>query len=119
MTAGRNGPNGDGMRSAGPGACLRVLSRTIHFAQVPVWAVYGAPLWPGGYPQLRPGSAGKGCIDAVDTQTAIVDKPVETVDSHRQLFMLPMDGGRAGSDAFKEAPKDAPNRFRGPHRRRG
>ena len=93
-------------------ARLRVLSKTIHFAQVPVWAVYGTAVPPGCYPQLRRGAAGEDRVDGVHTRAAVVDKPVETVDSHRQLLVLPTDGGRAGSAGVEV-------RFGGPGRRRG
>jgi hypothetical protein len=41
--------------SVGLRAHLRVLSQTIHFAQVPVRVVYGTHVLSGGYPQLRAG----------------------------------------------------------------
>jgi|SRR5271166_2333581 len=70
-------------------ARLRVLSEAIHFARAPNWAVYGTAVPPVGYPQMPPGVAGRGHVDGANTHWFVVDKPVETVDSHRQLLVLP------------------------------
>jgi hypothetical protein len=81
------------------GACLRILSKAIHFARVPGWAVDGTHQSPRCYPQPRPGLARRTCTGRVHTQTPIVDKPVETVDSHRQLWVLRTHRGRGPATA--------------------
>jgi hypothetical protein len=61
----------------------------MHFAPVTDGPVYGTAVPASGYPQMRPDAVGKGRVDAVRTLGAAVDKPVETVDSHMQLLVLP------------------------------
>jgi hypothetical protein len=71
------------------GVSLRVLSGAMHFALVTDGPVYGTAVPSACYPQMRAEAAAKGRVDAMHTHCSTVDKPVETVDSHMQLLLLP------------------------------